>query len=63
MDPLLPFGFMMRCLKAYVCPSPEVLESNRLKLIALEELKQANQLNGAKNLSELEMISPNDDSK
>ncbi|RZC40443.1 hormone-sensitive lipase [Asbolus verrucosus] len=22
MDPLLPFGFMMRCLKAYACPDP-----------------------------------------
>uniref|UniRef100_A0A182QFL5 Hormone-sensitive lipase n=1 Tax=Anopheles farauti TaxID=69004 RepID=A0A182QFL5_9DIPT len=29
MDPLLPFGFMMRCLKAYACPSFEVLEENR----------------------------------
>lgn len=29
MDPLLPFGFMMRCLKAYACPSKEVLEQNR----------------------------------
>uniref|UniRef100_A0A182VWX6 Hormone-sensitive lipase n=1 Tax=Anopheles minimus TaxID=112268 RepID=A0A182VWX6_9DIPT len=29
MDPLLPFGFMMRCLKAYACPSLEVLEENR----------------------------------
>ncbi|XP_058116245.1 hormone-sensitive lipase [Anopheles ziemanni] len=29
MDPLLPFGFMMRCLKAYACPSREVLEENR----------------------------------
>ncbi|XP_055606263.1 hormone-sensitive lipase [Uranotaenia lowii] len=29
MDPLLPFGFMMRCLKAYACPSKEVLEMNR----------------------------------
>ncbi|XP_065076519.1 hormone-sensitive lipase [Ochlerotatus camptorhynchus] len=29
MDPLLPFGFMMRCLKAYACPSREVLEQNQ----------------------------------
>lgn len=29
MDPLLPFGFMMRCLKAYACPSKEVLEQNQ----------------------------------
>lgn len=32
MDPLLPFGFMMRCLKAYACPSKEVLEQNRRRL-------------------------------
>ncbi|XP_069679565.1 hormone-sensitive lipase isoform X2 [Periplaneta americana] len=25
MDPLLPFGFMIRCLKAYACPSEEDL--------------------------------------
>lgn len=24
MDPLLPFGFMMRCLKAYACPNPSL---------------------------------------
>ncbi|XP_058823346.1 hormone-sensitive lipase [Topomyia yanbarensis] len=32
MDPLLPFGFMMRCLKAYACPSKEVLEHNQRRL-------------------------------
>uniref|UniRef100_A0A8D8DN94 Hormone-sensitive lipase n=2 Tax=Culex pipiens TaxID=7175 RepID=A0A8D8DN94_CULPI len=32
MDPLLPFGFMMRCLKAYACPTKEVLELNRKRL-------------------------------
>ncbi|XP_067012042.2 hormone-sensitive lipase isoform X2 [Anabrus simplex] len=26
MDPLLPFGFMIRCLKAYACPSQESSE-------------------------------------
>lgn len=29
MDPLLPFGFMMRCLKAYACPNLDVMEQNR----------------------------------
>lgn len=29
MDPLLPFGFMMRCLKAYACPNSDVIEQNR----------------------------------
>lgn len=32
MDPLLPFGFMMRCLKAYACPTKEILEMNRKRL-------------------------------
>lgn len=27
MDPLLPFGFMIRCLKAYACPSPHNSEA------------------------------------
>lgn len=61
MDPLLPFGFMMRCLKAYACPSPEVLEANQLKLLGLYEIKQATlELNGAKNFNEREIISPED---
>lgn len=29
MDPLLPFGFMMRCLKAYSCPNSEIIEQNK----------------------------------
>lgn len=29
MDPLLPFGFMMRCLKAYSCPNADTIEQNR----------------------------------
>lgn len=32
MDPLLPFSFMMSCLKAYTCPSEEILEENRKKV-------------------------------
>lgn len=28
MDPLLPFGFMMRCLKAYACPNSDIIEKN-----------------------------------
>ncbi|KAK7865290.1 hypothetical protein R5R35_012585 [Gryllus longicercus] len=27
MDPLLPFGFMIRCLKAYACPTPHNSEA------------------------------------
>lgn len=42
MDPLLPFGFMMRCLKAY-SNSTEVIEPTELnkQLLELEELKRA----------------------
>lgn len=41
MDPLLPFGFMMRCLKAY-SNSPEAEEVDGSKdLLDLEELKRA----------------------
>ncbi|XP_017035697.1 hormone-sensitive lipase [Drosophila kikkawai] len=28
MDPLLPFGFMMRCLRAYAAPAQETLQEN-----------------------------------
>nr|AAK93291.1 LD36294p [Drosophila melanogaster] len=28
MDPLLPFGFMMRCLRAYAAPAQETLQQN-----------------------------------
>ena len=38
MDPLLPFGFLLRCLKAYSNPSPEP-EPSELQLI--EEMKRA----------------------
>lgn len=41
MDPLLPFGFMMRCLKAYCNPSEEILETNQKRLMELEEIKRA----------------------
>ncbi|XP_053692316.1 hormone-sensitive lipase isoform X2 [Sabethes cyaneus] len=41
MDPLLPFGFMMRCLKAYACPSREVLEHNRRRLQEREAIVNA----------------------
>ncbi len=29
LDPLLPFGFMMRCLKAYACPNADIIEENK----------------------------------
>ncbi|CAO1436583.1 unnamed protein product [Diamesa serratosioi] len=39
MDPLLPFGFLMRCLKAY--SNPEKIEENQKRLEELEEIKSA----------------------
>lgn len=41
MDPLLPFGFMMRCLKAYACPSTVVLEQNRRLVAEKDAIKNA----------------------
>lgn len=41
MDPLLPFGFMMRCLKAYACPSDAVLEKNRRLVAEQDAIKYA----------------------
>lgn len=39
MDPLLPFGFLMRCLKAY--SNPEKIEESQRRLEELEEIKSA----------------------
>lgn len=36
MDPLLPFGFMMRCLKAYACPNQTIIEHN-IRIVAEKE--------------------------
>lgn len=44
MDPLLPFGFMMRCLKAYACPSSAVLEQNRRLVAEKDAIKNAKPL-------------------
>lgn len=44
MDPLLPFGFMMRCLKAYACPSSVVLEQNRRLVAEKDAIKNAKPL-------------------
>jgi hypothetical protein len=41
MDPLLPFGFMMRCLKAYTHPTDEVVEANRKRVKELDEIRYA----------------------
>lgn len=36
MDPLLPFGFMMRCLKAYACPNQATIDHN-IRIVAEKE--------------------------
>ncbi|XP_075166336.1 hormone-sensitive lipase [Haematobia irritans] len=43
MDPLLPFGFMMRCLRAYAAPSPEVLIENSKNDEILKEIRKASE--------------------
>lgn len=45
MDPLLPFGFMMRCLKAYACPSQLVLEKNKKLVAKKDAIKNAKSQN------------------
>ncbi|XP_023162160.2 hormone-sensitive lipase [Drosophila hydei] len=41
MDPLLPFGFMMRCLRAYAAPSNEMMQENAKHVEQLEEIRNA----------------------
>lgn len=41
MDPLLPFGFMMRCLKAYACPNSDVIEQNKRLRESKDAIKYA----------------------
>lgn len=43
MDPLLPFGFMMRCLRAYAAPSAEVLTENSKSEEILKEIRKASE--------------------
>lgn len=41
MDPLLPFGFMMRCLKSYVSPSVSINAENSKRSQMLEKIANA----------------------
>lgn len=41
MDPLLPFGFMMRCLKAYACPNQTIIEHNVRVVAEKDAIKNA----------------------
>ncbi|XP_073812727.1 hormone-sensitive lipase [Musca autumnalis] len=43
MDPLLPFGFMMRCLRAYAAPSPEILTENSKSEEFIKEIRKASE--------------------
>lgn len=45
MDPLLPFGFLMRCLKAYTCPSESVIEKNKKIVSEKDAIKYAKSQN------------------
>lgn len=41
MDPLLPFGFMMRCLRAYASPEPEQTEANARHVSEMSDIRNA----------------------
>lgn len=41
MDPLLPFGFMMRCLRAYAAPTNEMLQENAKHVEELQQIRNA----------------------
>lgn len=43
MDPLLPFGFMMRCLRAYASPAPETNEQNQHFAQEMADIRNAAQ--------------------
>uniref|UniRef100_A0A1A9W7R9 Small subunit processome component 20 homolog n=1 Tax=Glossina brevipalpis TaxID=37001 RepID=A0A1A9W7R9_9MUSC len=43
MDPLLPFGFMMRCLRAYAAPSQETKQENSKSEQLFHEICKANE--------------------
>ncbi|KAH8401709.1 hypothetical protein KR009_007440 [Drosophila setifemur] len=45
MDPLLPFGFMMRCLRAYACPAQETLQQNARHVEDAAEIRNAQKSN------------------
>ncbi|XP_001361054.3 hormone-sensitive lipase [Drosophila pseudoobscura] len=41
MDPLLPFGFMMRCLRAYAAPAKETLQLNAKHVEEVAQIRNA----------------------
>uniref|UniRef100_A0A336MJV2 CSON000309 protein n=1 Tax=Culicoides sonorensis TaxID=179676 RepID=A0A336MJV2_CULSO len=41
MDPMLPFGFMMQCLKAYSSPSLKIIHENKKKVEIVNSIKYA----------------------
>ncbi|SPP73305.1 hormone-sensitive lipase [Drosophila guanche] len=41
MDPLLPFGFMMRCLRAYASPAKETLQQNAKHVEEVAQIRNA----------------------
>ncbi|XP_055550069.1 hormone-sensitive lipase [Wyeomyia smithii] len=63
MDPLLPFGFMMRCLKAYACPSRDVLEHNRRRLQERQAVVNAGSSTVNNSTSSYELVQHNRDAE
>lgn len=45
MDPLLPFGFMMRCLRAYAAPAQETLRENARHVEDAAQIRNAQKSN------------------
>ncbi|XP_054736586.1 hormone-sensitive lipase [Anastrepha obliqua] len=41
MDPLLPFGFMMRCLRAYASPEPKQMQENAKRVAEMSDIRDA----------------------
>ncbi|KAM8713679.1 hypothetical protein ACLKA7_013925 [Drosophila subpalustris] len=41
MDPLLPFGFMMRCLRAYAAPTNEMIQENAKHVEEMQQIRNA----------------------
>lgn len=56
MDPLLPFGFMMRCLKAYACPNSDVIDQNKRIKARKDAIKYAKSHNNNSSLSAGSMV-------
>ncbi|KAH8270790.1 hypothetical protein KR018_003898 [Drosophila ironensis] len=58
MDPLLPFGFMMRCLRAYAAPAQEQLRENAKHVADAAQIRNVGSLNSSRRTSLARSRSP-----